>query len=100
MGHAPFTGKMLCLFTELILCAFRWIVGSCLPVSLEELKILRSQNHQERLYFKSCGDFPLEKRRTAMKSMLVLLVLISLIAVVGGCKAQVDSNGASVQKTS
>jgi hypothetical protein len=34
-----------------------------------------------------------------MKSLLVLLVLAALMSVTVGCKAKIDSDGASVQTT-
>jgi hypothetical protein len=34
-----------------------------------------------------------------MKSLFVLLVLATLVSVTVGCKAKIDSDGASVQST-
>ncbi len=34
-----------------------------------------------------------------MKSLLILIVLASLVSVTVGCKAKVDSDGASIQTT-
>jgi len=34
-----------------------------------------------------------------MKRLLVLLVLASLVSVIVGCKAKIDTDGASVQTT-
>ncbi len=39
------------------------------------------------------------KRSIVMKRLFTLLVVLSLVSVVVGCKAKVDSDGVSVQKT-